>query len=97
MPRSHTYRVSAVLDGEDVEVEIAVGPAESLGSPFAGYRDIEVLSARALDGTDMTERADDALDLGDLVDQAMELEEDSYAAALEDQWTADRELGREVW
>lgn len=90
MTRPRIYRVSAVLDGEDVEVEIAVGPAEPPGTPFAGYREVEVVSARTLDGTDVSAQADQ-LDLSALAGDALDAEEDALDAAADDQSDRDRE------
>lgn len=91
MSRTKNYRVNAVLHGEDVEVCISVGPAEPPGTPFAGERDVDVLSIRALsDGEDLIDHADE-LDLSALVGEVMDLERDAMEAAADDQSDRDRE------
>jgi hypothetical protein len=87
---SRRYTVSAIVAGEDAEVELSIGPPEPRGEPYAGTRDVEVISIRAIDGRDLIEH-EAQLDLDDLTDQALGFEEDACAAALEDMYDAARE------
>ena len=48
MRSPYTYTVTAVLNGEDVEVDLSVGPAEAPGTPFAGTREVDVIAIRAM-------------------------------------------------
>lgn len=85
------YTLSTVLHGEDVEVCISVGPAEPPGTPFAGERDVDVISVRALsDGEDLIDHADE-LDLSALVGEVEDTERDAMEAAAEDEWDRRRD------
>lgn len=89
--RSRKATVKMWLHDELVEVVVSYGPREPPGTPWAGTRDIEVVSVRATsDGEDLTDHADE-LDGGLLAEAVEEHERDAAEAEAEAQMDADRE------
>ena len=76
MPRSLHRTVTAWLDGEQVEVDLAIGPAEPPGTPFAGHREIDVIAMRDEQGQDQDEQQLGPITIGGVEfadEQALEL------------------------
>ena len=77
---SRSYCLFTTLGDEDVVVWVRVGDREPPGSPFAGYRDLDIIEIKTCDGRDLSDQ-EKALDWGALEDQVAELERQEWEAA----------------